>query len=75
MSRYNELRDIRGREFVPKYPDIPLNFEDQYFVTTEGDRFDPQLPQNSLYITPGTQIRVPSNPADIINNYRALNSL
>ncbi len=95
MSRYNELRDIRGREFVPKYPDIPLNFEDQYFVTTEGDRFDilsnqfyddpslwwiistanPQLPQNSLYIAPGTQIRVPSNPADIINNYRALNSL
>jgi hypothetical protein len=95
MSRYNELRDIQGKRYVPKYPDIPLNFQDQYFITTEGDRFDilaqqfyndsslwwiisianPQLPQNSLYITPGTQIRVPFNPADIIQRYRSLNSL
>ena len=95
MSRYDELRDIRGKEFVPKYPDIPLNFQDQYFITTEGDRFDilaqqfyndsslwwiisianPQLSQDSLYIPPGTQIRVPFNPSDIITNYRALNSL
>ena len=36
---------------------------------------NPQLPQNSLYITPGTQIRVPFNPADIIQRYRSLNSL
>jgi hypothetical protein len=95
MSRYNELRDIQDKRYVPKYPDIPLNFQDQYFITTEGDRFDilaqqfyndsslwwiisianPQLPQNSLYITPGTQIRVPFNPADIIQRYRSLNSL
>lgn len=95
MSRYNELRDIKGKSFVPKYPDIPLNFQDQYVITTEGDRFDilaqqyyedsslwwiistanPQLHQNSLYITPGTQIRIPFNPSDIIIRYRALNSL
>jgi hypothetical protein len=26
MSRYNELRDIKGKSFVPKYPDIRIPF-------------------------------------------------
>ena len=95
MDRYNELRDIKGKRYVPKYPSIPLSFEDTYVITTEGDRFDilaqtyykdpglwwiissanPELSQNSLYITPGTQLRIPSNPSDIIKRYRSLNSL
>lgn len=95
MGRYNELRNIRGKRFVPKYPEIKLNFQDQYVITTAGDRFDilaqqyyddsslwwiistanPQLEQNSLYITPGTQIRIPFNPSDIVSRYKALNSL
>jgi len=31
------------------------------------------LPQNSLYINEGTQIRIPSNPTEIITNYTFLN--
>jgi signal recognition particle subunit SEC65 len=31
------------------------------------------LPQNSLYIASGTQIRIPTNTADILASYRALN--
>lgn len=93
MNRYDALRGVTGDP--PKYPDIPLSFEDTYVVSTEGDRFDilaqqfyndsslwwiistanPQLEQNSLHITPGTQIRIPSNPADVIQRYRGLNSL
>ena len=95
MSRYDELRDIKGLGYVPKYPDIPLKFEDQYVITTEGDRLDilaqqyygdsslwwiisisnPQLEQNSLYIPPGTQIRIPTQVGDIIARYRSINSL
>ena len=95
MGRYDELRRIKGKEFSPKYPEIPLNFQDQYVITTQGDRFDilaqqyyndssmwwiisianPQLEQNSLFITPGTQIRIPFNPQNIISQYKSLNSL
>ena len=31
------------------------------------------LPQDSLYINEGTQIRIPSNPTEIITNYTFLN--
>lgn len=33
-----------------------------------------QLPQNSLIIPEGYQIRIPANVGDIINKYKALNS-
>ena len=32
------------------------------------------LPQNSLYIPEGTQIRIPSNPSAIVSSYNQLNS-
>jgi phage tail protein X len=32
------------------------------------------LPQNSLYVPLETQIRIPSNPANIISSYNKLNS-
>jgi hypothetical protein len=31
------------------------------------------LPQNSLYIPVGTQLRIPSNTSEILTNYRSLN--
>lgn len=33
------------------------------------------LPQNSLFLPPGSQIRIPQNIAEIVTAYRALNSL
>ena len=71
MNRYDALRGVTGDP--PKYPDIPLSFEDTYVVSTEGDRFD--ILAQQFHITPGTQIRIPSNPADVIQRYRGLNSL
>lgn len=33
-----------------------------------------ELPQNSLYLSPGTQLRIPPNYADIVAAYNELNS-
>ncbi len=35
---------------------------------------NPNLPQNSLYLSPGTQLRIPLNYADILASYNSLNS-
>jgi hypothetical protein len=41
MDRYRLLSSNNGpTNRVPRYPDIPLSFEDNYFITTEGDRMD-----------------------------------
>jgi len=40
MDRYRELTGNRSSGIVPRYPNIPLSFEDNYFITTEGDRMD-----------------------------------
>ena len=32
------------------------------------------LPQNSLYIPEGTQLRIPSNPITVVSGYNQLNS-
>jgi hypothetical protein len=32
------------------------------------------LPQNSLYLLPGTQLRIPLNYADVLASYNSLNS-
>ena len=32
------------------------------------------LPQNSLYLSPGTQLRIPLNYTDILASYNSLNS-
>jgi hypothetical protein len=34
---------------------------------------NPDLPQNSLYIPLETQIRIPSNPSNIVSSYSKLN--
>lgn len=92
MDRYQELEDLEVS--VPKYPNIPLQFSDQYVITTIGDRFDtlalqyfndsslwwiisianPELPQNSYYPPVGTQLRIPTDIAGIIQQYRDLNN-
>tara|TARA_Y100000114_G_C11731282_1_gene313728 strand:- start:386 stop:667 length:282 start_codon:yes stop_codon:yes gene_type:complete len=92
MDRYQELEDLDIS--VPKYPNIPLQFSDQYVITTIGDRFDtlalqyfndsslwwiisianPELPQNSYYPPVGTQLRIPTDIAGIIQQYRDLNN-
>lgn len=33
------------------------------------------LPQDSLYITPGIQIRIPNNPSEVLTSYKILNQL
>ena len=41
MGRYSLLTDGSDLEgIVPRYPNIPLSFDDRYFITTEGDRLD-----------------------------------
>jgi len=41
MDRYRLLSINNGPTGrVPRYPNIPLSFEDNYFITTEGDRMD-----------------------------------
>ena len=92
MDRYQELEDLDIS--VPKYPNIPLQFSDQYVITTIGDRFDtlalqyfndsslwwiisianPELPQNSYYPPVGTQLRIPTDIAGIVQQYRDLNN-
>lgn len=92
MDRYQELEDLEVS--VPKYPNIPLQFSDQYVITTIGDRFDtlalqyfndsslwwiisianPELPQNSYYPPVGTQLRIPTDIAGIVQQYRDLNN-
>ena len=94
MGRYNILTGNSGESgIVPRYPNIPLSFSDNYFITTEGDRLDilaeqfyndstlwwvisianPSINQGSYYVTPGTQIRVPTNIDSIIQTYKSLN--
>ena len=93
MDRYRELSNNGPSSIVPKYPNIPLSFNDNYFITTEGDRMDilaqqfykdstlwwiiaianPSINQGSYFIKAGTQIRIPTNPDPIINDFKALN--
>jgi phage tail protein X len=87
-----------------RYPEVPLNDNDTYVYTTQGDRFDilanqyygdqslwwvisiantavagtslpSDLPQDSLIIPEGLQIRIPANYVDVINSFKKLNGL
>ena len=44
MSRYSStnMATTRGvrRQLTTQYPDIPFSFDDDYVITTGGDRFD-----------------------------------
>jgi hypothetical protein len=76
------------------YPDIPLTNEDNYVITTLGDRLDllafdfygdtsfwwviasaNSLPGDSLYLEPGTQLRIPVDLSGIISNYKLVNTI
>jgi phage tail protein X len=98
MNRYQSIPTIiidnKPVYRTVKYPEIPLNEDDIYVTTVQGDRFDilanqyyqdetlwwiistanNSLSQNSLIIPEGIQLRIPSNPSDIVNSYNNLNS-
>jgi len=106
MNRYENIPQTRINKKVVyktvRYPEIPLNEEDIYVYTTQGDRFDvlanqfykdsslwwiislantgnagtnisTDLPQNSLVIPEGIQIRIPSDIGGILRDYKLLN--
>jgi hypothetical protein len=64
------------------YPEVPLSPEDTYVIATLGDRLfwwviasANALPGDSLYLEPGSQIRIPANLSGIINTYKTVNIL
>jgi hypothetical protein len=76
------------------YPDIPVSDNDNYVITTMGDRLDllsqtyygdvdfwwiiasaNSLPGDSLFPTPGTQLRIPVDVLSIINSYKQINTV
>ena len=105
MSRYTKIPIFRSSveyKTAPnkryygtvRYPEIPLNFEDIYVFTEQGDRFDilaqeyygdprlwwvistanKNLPQNSIHLPVGTQLRIPSNVGEAVDLFNQLNS-
>jgi hypothetical protein len=98
MNRYQNIpTEIINKKPVyrtVKYPEIPLDENDTYVTTVQGDRFDilalqyyqdqslwwiisianDSLPQNSLIIPEGIQLRIPANTVGAIQSYNKLNS-
>ena len=107
MNRYQPIPLIKidGKQCyqTTRYPEIPLNDNDIYVYTTQGDRFDilanqyygdsslwwiissantavagtslpSDLPQDSLIIPEGIQIRIPANYASVLQNFKVLNN-
>ena len=107
MNRYQPIPitkiDKKPVYRTTRYPEIPLNDNDIYVYSTQGDRFDvlanqyygdqslwwiisiantaiagtslpSDLPQNSLIIPEGLQIRIPANYADVLNSFKKINS-
>lgn len=62
-SRQNDRFDILANEF---YQDKSL-----WWVISIAN---PIVPQNTLVIPEGIQIRIPSNPSLVIDNYKKLNT-
>jgi hypothetical protein len=106
MNRYQPILitkiDKKPVYRTTRYPEIPLNDNDIYVYSTQGDRFDilanqyygdqslwwiisiantavagtslpSDLPQNSLIIPEGLQIRIPANYADVLNSFKKIN--
>ncbi len=95
FKKSSEYKTVKGKRYygTTKYPDIPLNFEDTYVYSQEGDRFDQlaqqyygdstlwwiisiannSFNQNSYFITPGVQLRIPSQVGAILSSYNELN--
>ena len=108
MNRYKNIPvikiDNKPNYQTTRYPEVPLNDNDTYVYSTQGDRFDvlanqyygdkslwwiisiantatagtllpSDLPQDSLIIPEGLQIRIPANYVDVLNSFKNLNSL
>lgn len=106
MNRYQPILitkiDKKPVYQTTRYPEIPLNDNDIYVYSTQGDRFDvlanqyysdqslwwvisiantatagtslpSDLPQDSLIIPEGLQIRIPANYVDVLNSFKKLN--
>ena len=91
MNRYQNIpiTKVEGKRIrnTVRYPEIPLNEDDWYVISSKWDRYDilaqqfygdsslwwiissanETLKQNSLVIPEGIQIRIPTNPSNIIN--------
>jgi len=98
MNRYQNIPTIKINQKpvyrTVKYPEIPLDENDMYVTTVQGDRFDvlagqyyqdesmwwvisianASLPQNSLIIPEGIQLRIPVNIENIKSSFNNLNS-
>jgi hypothetical protein len=97
--RYQNIEVIKyaatGSEYYVNniYPEIPPTNDDNYVITTLGDRLDllaldfygdvslwwiiasaNALPGDSLVVEPGTQLRIPVDVANAINNYKVINA-
>jgi len=108
MNRYKNTpvvkTDNKPNYRTTRYPEVPLNDNDTYVYSTQGDRFDvlankyygdqslwwvisiantatagtslpSDLPQDSLIIPEGLQIRIPANYVDVLNGFKRLNGL
>ena len=108
MNRYQTISttiiDSKPSYQTTRYPEVPLNDNDVYVYSTQGDRFDvlanqyygdqslwwiisiantatagtslpSDLPQDSLIIPEGLQIRIPANYAAVLNSFKNLNGL
>ena len=106
MNRYKNIPvvkiDNKLNYQTTRYTEVPLNDNDTYVYSTQGDRFDvlanqyygdqslwwiisiantatagtslpSDLPQDSLIIPEGLQIRIPANYVDVINDFKKLN--
>ena len=98
MNRYQSIPTIKINQKpvykTVKYPEIPLDENDIYVTTVQGDRFDilakqyyqdesmwwvisianTSLPQNSLIIPEGIQLRIPVDIENIKSSFNNLNS-
>jgi hypothetical protein len=106
MNRYNStpITKINNKLVytTSRYPEVPLNNDDIYVYTTDGDRFDTlanqyykdsslwwvisiantavagtslpsDLPQDSLLIPQGSQIRIPADYISIVEAFQNIN--
>ena len=63
IASSNDRLDLLAADY---YNDITL-----WWIISSANN----LPGNSLYLTNGTQVRIPGNPTTAINNFTAINKL